>query len=82
LKIIAGGDIIKKIEVRCKGTFDDGRLCFHKFFIGEPGFDLKGNPKTLIVKCDKCGNYNSVTSVVEEKVVVKCLGKEYKDRVP
>ena len=84
MKKIAGGDIIniKQIEVRCKGKFDDGRLCFHKFFVGAPGFDLQGNPRTLIVKCEKCGNFNSVTSVIEEKVVVTCLGKEYRDRVP
>ena len=81
MKIIAGGDIIKEIEVRCKGIFDDGRLCFHQFFVGSPGFDLHGNPKEIIVKCEKCGTYNSVISIVEERVIVKSLGKEYR-RVP
>ena len=84
MKIITGGDIIniKQIEIRCKGSFDDGRLCFHKFYVGAPGYDLHGNPLTQIVKCEKCGNYCSVTSVIEESVEVVCLGKEYKDRVP
>ena len=72
------GDNINKIEVRCKGTFDDGRLCFHQFFVGSPGFDLHGNPKEIIVKCDKCHNYMSVTSIIEERVIVKSLGKEYR----
>ena len=71
-----GGDVIKEIEVRCKGILKDGRPCNRKFFVGSPGFDFRGNPKKQIVKCSKCSNYCIVTSEIEEKLIVKLIEKE------
>ena len=73
MTIKGGDDIIDKdkIEVRCKGKLKDGRPCNRKFFVGSPGFDIRGNPKEIIVKCPKCGTYNVITCEIEERVVVR-----------
>lgn len=74
--IYAGGDIIKDIEVRCQGKLKNGRPCNRCFFVGSPGFDLRGNPKKQIVKCPKCHNYMRVRSEVEEKLIVEMIESE------
>jgi len=72
-----GGDIINKVEVRCKGTYIDNKgnkkPCNHMFFVGSPGFDIYGKPKELVIKCPHCGNYMTITSEIEEKVIVRVL---------
>jgi len=76
LKNKAGGVIIDKIEVRCKGTTKDGRPCNRCFFVGSPGFDIYGKPKEQIVKCPKCHNYMLVRSEIEEKLIVEMIDKK------
>ena len=74
----AGGDIINndEIEIRCPGIYTNpktkiSRPCNHMFFIGSPGFSIYGKPKTQTVKCPKCKNYITITSKIEEKVIIK-----------
>jgi len=73
-----GGGIINntdEIEIRCPGIFTDKhgnkRPCNHMFFIGSPGFDIFGKPKTQTIKCPKCKNYITVTCRIKEEVIVK-----------
>ena len=75
-----GGDIINsdEIEIRCPGIYTNSktkisRPCNHMFWVGSPGFDIFGKPKTLTVKCPKCKNYIAVTCRIEEKVIVRIL---------
>jgi len=74
-----GNDIINKdeIEIRCPGTYTDkyGKKwpCNHMYFVGSPGFDIRGNPKTQTIKCPKCKNYFTITCKIEERVIVKML---------
>ena len=77
-----GGDIINstdEIEIRCPGIYKDKNgewPCKHMFCLGSPGFDLHGNSKTQIIKCPKCKNYFTVTTEIEEKVIIKLLEKK------
>ena len=74
-----GGDIIKstdEIEIRCPGIYTNpktkiSRPCNHMFWVGSPVFDIFGKPKILTVKCPKCKNYITITSKIEEKVIIK-----------
>lgn len=65
--IKGGGGIINKmdiIEVRCKN-------CNRKLFMGSIGVDYCGQPKTVEIKCPRCGTINIITCEIEEKVVVR-----------
>lgn len=61
---------MKKEKIRCK-------QCNRRLFDGSPGYDIiKNRPKKQIVKCPKCGNYNLITSAIEEKVIVRLIDKK------
>lgn len=76
-----GGGIINNtdnIEIRCPGMYIDPktkvtRPCNKMFIVGSPGFDIFGKPKKQTIKCQRCKNYFTITSIIEERVIVKVL---------
>lgn len=48
-----------------------GEPCNRKLFIGSPGFDIKGEPKIIKIKCPRCRTINLVSSEIKEEIIVK-----------
>jgi phage FluMu protein Com len=62
--------------IRCAGKLKNGEPCNRIIFDGSPGYDMTGQPRSIVIKCPRCYSYNLITCHIEETVVVKDLGKK------
>jgi len=59
--------MINKEQIRCK-------KCGKRLFDGSPGWDLlTGKAKEQDIICPRCGEMNTITVELEERIVVKLI---------